>query len=392
MATATTATQESQVTTELSLLEQVLSMPVGKKVREVDAALQDRIEKIESLLPDFMRGQATRLARRASLTFASNLRLQECTPQSFIKCVLQAAELGFAIDGKFAYAVPYDNVLKDANGKSVKDPVTKKDKWVKEAQCQFDYKALIATAKRLGLIQDAWARRVFQNDSFFMEEENGVTNYRHSFDHRVPRGEVVGGFAVVTHKEGWYRVEYMHISDIHGIRARSKSFTASNNASSPWVRDAGEMEKKTVLRRLLKTFTDDPGLVRMYEIDDEDIGETGEHGQRIAGPSKLDQLTDRLVSPAKSVESIAEDADQLNTETEQPTFDFDSLFATYQAELLATSDVISAQVILERNVGPESNIPWPDEYHARIEELYSNHTESIRKSRGQTTKSQKALV
>ena len=82
--------------------------------------------------------------------------------------VLDAAELGFAIDGKMCHAVPYK--VWDTRGAT---PVLLRT----EAQCQPDYKGLIATAKRLKVVQDVWARPVYAGDEFEMYEENGVTHY-----------------------------------------------------------------------------------------------------------------------------------------------------------------------------------------------------------------------
>ena len=90
-----TATQQRPTTTtsEKELLDRLLTLPVGEKTRQVEAALDNRIEEIEALLPDFMKGQGARLIKRARLTFAKSAALQKCSPASFIKCVLEAAEL-----------------------------------------------------------------------------------------------------------------------------------------------------------------------------------------------------------------------------------------------------------------------------------------------------------
>jgi len=275
-------TRESKLdlsTKEQGLLEQILSLPVAERAHEIESALHARIEKIENLLPDYMKGQGERLVRRAMLTFSSKTELQDCTPASFVKCVLEAAEQGYAIDGRLAHAVPYNNKVK-IRGSDGKE----REVWRNEAQCQFDYKAILATAKRLGLIQDGWARLVHENDSFTFNEENGVSTYHFTFDHRGDRGQVVGAFSVARHKDGWHRMEWMSVPEINRIRDRSKSF---KSGFSPWKTDEGEMQKKTVIKRLLKTFSDDPVLLRMQEIDDQDTDLDGSVAARPISETSL---------------------------------------------------------------------------------------------------------
>lgn len=255
-----------------ALLEKILEQQPSQRYRAIDAALQKRIDKVEELLPDQMKGQGARLVKRALLTFSKNPRLQEVTPESFIRCVLEAAELGLAIDGKLCHAVPYDNRVK------VRGPDGReRDEWRKEAQCQPDFKGIIAVAKRTGRILDCKADVVCENDQFVHGRSGPHSRLEHSFDERAPRGDVIAAYVIITLPGGApWQYDLMQRKELDEIMGRSKSFQAFKAGkvkSTPWANDTNEMRKKTVIKRGLKTYLDDPGLVRALEIDDEDYGD-----------------------------------------------------------------------------------------------------------------------
>ena len=105
-----------------------------------------------------------------------------------------------------------------------------------------------------------------------MEEQNGHVEYRWAPDLGIQRDNAesaIGVVSVATHKDGWFRVDWMSMADVYRIRDRSPSYKAKREAS-PWTTDAGEMAKKTGIRRLLKTFDDDPGLLKALEFSRED--------------------------------------------------------------------------------------------------------------------------
>lgn len=221
-----------------SLLEQVMDQTVAERFSQLETSLQSRIDKIEEVLPDFLKGQAERLVRRALITFGDKADLHQCTPNSFIKCVLQAAELGFAIDGRLCHAVPYNNRKKVPDGNGKEREIT-----VREVQLQMDYKGLIAGAKRNRLIQDCWARIVYPDDDLTLYEENGKTQYKLAPRLSSRKGiEPLGILSVATHADGWWRVDWMFLEEVDLIRNRSKSY--ASGYSSPWKTDENEMRKK----------------------------------------------------------------------------------------------------------------------------------------------------
>jgi phage RecT family recombinase len=214
--------------------------------------LSAREDKIESLLPDFMKGQAKRLIARALMTFNNKIKdLSACTDEDFCRCVIEAAELGFAIDGKLAYVVKYKS----------------------DFNLQLDYKAVIAVAKRNRTIIDVDADVVCANDTFRHGKRGGESILEHTYDLSQPRGEVIGAYCRVFLPGGQWNYSVMSRTDLDKIQKMSKATFDGR----PWQTWEGEMQKKSVIRRTLKLYQDDPGLMRMLEItswEDDDAEDT----------------------------------------------------------------------------------------------------------------------
>lgn len=231
-----------------------------------------------SLLPSSYRPMATRFINRAVLyitTCKNAQKIQQCTPGSIYTAVLQAAEHGLPLDGRMAHIVPYGQV----------------------ATFQADYKGLVAVGKRHGLFKDAFARIVCENDEFDYWMEDGQFHVRYQ-PRKTNRGEVIGAFAVIVTDDGRPVVEYMDCDQIEAVRERSK---AKDNG--PWVTDWAEMAKKTVLRRNMKLYTDDPEMLDLLDKDDAaDLGET---------TTVVDALpVDALPAPAEQEEPAPSKSEQ----------------------------------------------------------------------------------
>lgn len=282
--------------------KQALDAAIFNTRLQVESTLQDHyLESIADLLPSFMEGQAKRVVARASKYWADNPSLREVTKASFVRCVLAAAELGFCLDGRMCYAVPRN--IKHGNG------------WKKEAVFQSDYKALIAVAKRGGLIQDCWSRLIMPTDVLQIVEENGTTKYKFVPDLTIQRDDYsqsTGVLSVVTHKGGWYRVEFMHREDVESIR---RQYSKATNDKSPWNTNPGEMAKKTGLRRILKTFTDDPGLLRLLDLEDE--ASAAERSLEAAGLD-IAEIKRKILPPPDEEPDETEEENVIYEETVKP--------------------------------------------------------------------------
>lgn len=287
----------------VALLDAILAKSTeSQKTKLINDSLTKRIETIRELLPEHLKPSAERFVKRAALYFAQRPKLQECTPASFVMCVLSAAELGLAIDGSLAHAVPYSNKKKDANGR---------DRWEKEAKLIVDYKGIVAVCRRNKTIFDTYARIVCENDQYDAWEEDGACRLIHRVHVNNPRGECIGAYAKVILPHGIWRFEWMDVGELNKIRARSRS-----KDSGPWVTDTWEMFRKTALKRCLKTYLDDPDINRLLEVDsDYEVSETsGSNGQKDT-PS-IDDILKAREQPVKPEVSTAEETNDDGDEEE----------------------------------------------------------------------------
>lgn len=305
--TAKTALKTYSAEEATAILDAAMNQSQGSAYAALEKALLTRISVIEEVLPAQMRGQAARLVKRAMFTFSRSDKLVRCTPVSFVRCVLEAAEVGLAIDGKLGHAVPYGS----------------------EAQFQPDYKGLIAIAKRANQIRDAYGDVVCKNDHFKHGRSGGQSVLEHSYDLTAARGDVIGAYAIIKLADDW-RSEVMTEPELARIRNKSK---AKN--SGPWVTDTDQMRIKTVIKRALKLYCDDPGLIRALEFDDREY--EGSASAIPQGRVQRSALNDVLALPKSNGEepSHAEDIDQ--TEPDDP---IDLALTRFMAQLTVakTSD------------------------------------------------------
>ncbi len=279
------------------------------KGKAVAFALQteESIGKIEGLLPDAMKGQASRLVKRAMLTFARKPDLQTCSTASFIRCVLDAAELGLAIDGRLGHAVPFNNKVKE-KGEDGKV----RERWVKEAQFMPDYKGLIAIARRGNLIRDAKADLVYSGEHFVAERVGAEDRFEHRKVLGPDKGKVVGAYAILVLPDGKAHWELMDVEDLDRIRQKSK---AKDNG--PWVTDTAEMRRKTVVKRALKYFSEDPAMVRALEIDDREYEEP--EGLPTNGATTLPQGRTSLRAAPQTTYGAEDEGEHSQAEAPEPT-------------------------------------------------------------------------
>ena len=199
----------------------------GKNIRQLIQAMKGEIEKA---LPSVLTPE--RFTRMALTAISSNPKLQECTQESFLGALMNAAQLGLEPNTPLgqAYLIPFRN-----KGKM-------------ECQFQIGYKGLIDLAHRSGEFKNINAQVVYENDEF--EYELGLES---SLKHKPVmsnRGEPIAYYAIYKLVNGGYGFEVMSIEDVkkHG-QAYSQSF---NSSYSPWNKNFDEMAKKTVLKKVLK--------------------------------------------------------------------------------------------------------------------------------------------
>ena len=146
---------------------------------------------------------------------------------SIALCLAKGAYLGLDFLNGECYAIPYSGV----------------------ASFQTDYKGEIKLAKKYSRkkITDIYAKNVRKGDEF----EEVIRDGHQSINFKpIPFSdeEIIGTFAVVLYEDGSMIYDTMSIKEIEHTRA---VYSKLKN-SQAWRESAGEMYKKTVLRRLLK--------------------------------------------------------------------------------------------------------------------------------------------
>jgi recombination protein RecT len=178
-----------------------------------------------------------------------NPTLQQCTPESVINAVMQAAELGLEAGSALgeAYLVPYKNNNKGG---------------IYECQMIPGYRGLIALARRSGEIANLYAVAVHEKDAFTVRR--GLNpDIEHETFVGEDAGHLVAVYAVARFKDGAFQFEVMSKAEVDKIRSRSR---ASNGG--PWVTDYEEMAKKTVVKRLAKYLPLSIEFARAVSKDD----------------------------------------------------------------------------------------------------------------------------
>jgi recombination protein RecT len=225
------------------------AVATDKKESNPVTAFRNVLEKqraqIAAALPKHM--SPDRMIRLACTEFAKNPTLQKCEAVSVFGGIIQAAQLGLEIGvlGQ-AYLVPYRNNKKNCM----------------EAQFIPGYKGLIALARRSGEVTSIETNLVYENDTFDLTL--GVdSNLTHKPYLDGDRGKLRLVYGVAKFKDGGHHLEWMPISDVEKIRARSK---ASNNG--PWVTDYEQMVRKTLIRRMANYLPMSIELQNALSIDE----------------------------------------------------------------------------------------------------------------------------
>lgn len=213
--------------------------PAQQQMNTIKALLQQSEKAIASRLPKHL--TPDRITKVALTAINRTPKLLECTRESLLMSIMQAAELGLEPGGALGegYLVPY--------GK----------------QCQFipGYRGLISLARRSGQIVSIEAHVVHDKDAFSctlgLDPE---LKHTPAWDEADP-GKLRFVYAVAKLKDGGVQFEVMSRAGIEAIRVKSK---AGN--SGPWVDHYEEMARKTVVRRLFKYLPVSVELAQAMEL------------------------------------------------------------------------------------------------------------------------------
>ncbi|WP_263082111.1 recombinase RecT [Endozoicomonas sp. Mp262] len=205
---------------------------MNKKKNTMLQLIESRKNKIEEALGNHASLNADKLIRVVSTDMRKNPKLGQCSPESILGAVIQAATVGLEPGGVLGhcYLVPYWNHKRQS------------------LECQFllGYRGMIKLARQSGEIANIEARVVYENDRFDI-----CYGTESRIDHQPcldgDPGLIKGVYGLAKLTSGEYYMEWMPLQKIEEIRTRSKS---SNDG--PWQTDYEEMAKKTVVRRMFK--------------------------------------------------------------------------------------------------------------------------------------------
>jgi recombination protein RecT len=189
---------------------------------------------------------ADRFARVAITALTRTPKLQECTQESFMRCLLDLSAMGLEPDGRRAHLIPYG----------------------KDCTLVIDYKGIVELVMRSGMVSRIHADKVCDADEF--EYDCGDVKL-HRINFRQPRDPAYAYYALVKFKDGTEKSEVMSLDEIEAIRNRSQGYKSAiqYNKSHPWLTDFDEMAKKTVFRRCSKWLQLSPEIRDALEHGDE---------------------------------------------------------------------------------------------------------------------------
>lgn len=230
-------------------MEGIIAKTAEKKLQDgKPATIQRYIKKMEGeiakALPSVMTPE--RFTRITLSALSSNQKLQQCTPQSFLGAMMQAAQMGVEPNTPLgqAYLIPYRN-----HGQL-------------ECQFQLGYKGLVDLAYRSGQVSTIQAHTVYENDTF--DYELGLEPKLRHIPAQKDRGAPAFFYAVFRTKDGGYGFEVMSVED---ARSHGKKYSAAFS-SGPWQTNFEEMAKKTVLKKALKYAPLKTEFVRAVSADE----------------------------------------------------------------------------------------------------------------------------
>lgn len=195
----------------------------------------DRYKReFEMALPSHL--SSDRFIRICNTAITRNPKLLDCTPASFMKCLLDLSAMGLEPDGKKAHLIPY---------KDNRNNVT-------ECTLLVDYKGKVELVRRDKNVEDVQCITIRENDQCEWINNSMV----HKIDPKKPRGEVVATYTWIKWKSGSVSVgEPFSKDDAEHAKKSSKTSSAG-----PWKDHYVEMWKKSNIHRDSKMWPLSPEI------------------------------------------------------------------------------------------------------------------------------------
>lgn len=203
-----------------------------KKAASIREAIESREVQLLDVMPDGM--DMKRFVRTTLIAVSQNDDLLDCTPESMVTAIFEAAECGIMPTGSLGrgYLVPI------------------KDHGVPKAEFWIGYPGLIDLAMRSERVSKVWSRAVFTGDQF--EVHYGTRDeivHEPQLGAEVKAADLTHVYACVAYKDGSVDFEVLTKEQIDLVRARARG---ASGAQSPWNTDYIEQARKTAIRKLAK--------------------------------------------------------------------------------------------------------------------------------------------
>lgn len=259
------------------------------------ALVQQLTPEIKRALPRHL--NPDRMARIVTTALRTVPQLADCSPASFLGCVIQCAQLGLepCTPLGHAYLIPLRN----------------RKQGTTDCTLIVGYKGMIELARRSGMVSNVYAYAVRDGDEFrFQLGTKRLVHHVPSEDPDREEKPITHVYAVAVTKHGEPEFQVLTRAQIEKRRDRSR---ASN--AGPWVTDYEAMCLKTAVRALAPWIPQSPEFARAVAIDE--AGEVGPQLGELDDGVKSALLTSGVVSREEIDSAATDDGDQ-PTDTDQP--------------------------------------------------------------------------
>ena len=227
-------------------------VPIQKQIDDLRTMLGRHYKQMTALLPKHITPE--RMARVAIDCAIRTPQLAQCTHQSFMGCLLEAAALGLepGIAGQ-CWPVPF----KDKSGNYI-------------ATLIMGYRGVAQLALRSRRVSAIWAQAVRANDRFeYTDYPQDMKHKRNrSADVEQKNNELVAAYSVIRNDFGHEHFLVLERDEILKIKVSSRAASSPNSAWTLWEE---QMWLKCPIKRHVKLAPmsiTDHALYRAVQLDD----------------------------------------------------------------------------------------------------------------------------
>lgn len=244
---------------------------VERKIKTLRDLMENMSGEIAKVAPKHL--TADRIIRVATTSLRKTPKLADCTPKSFLECLLTCTQCGLAPDSaaQHAHLIPYGNIC----------------------TLIFGYRGLMDLALRHPDVASFHVPQVVHEKDAYEYTEGQHPTLTHKPWIGGDRGEIVAFYVVATLANGECPFKWMSLEDVIKVRDKVKDWQ-----KKPWKTDFPAMGLKTAVRRLCKWLPATPELQMAVTIDE----------QAEAGlPQSVLKLEAELPPPAPTTDALREE-------------------------------------------------------------------------------------